>query len=246
MRSNGTGGFYSKPSLCIPIAARDSEDLDRQIEYVRVISPDFVEFRGDYYPKDGCIEALKQIATELSGIPVIFTFRKKDEGGICELEESERKEIILSAISSGYASILDIEESTKSDDLRDVIDVSRKEGVLVMMSFHDMRTIPPGDIIKEKIENMSRMGADIIKIAVTPRNKKAAFDFIEIMRGIKQITDIPVVIVTMGQHGLFLRLFGWVLESPIVYAAGLVRTAPGQPPAQYVKWLIDSKPSYKF
>ncbi|MDI6600151.1 MAG: type I 3-dehydroquinate dehydratase [Thermoanaerobacteraceae bacterium] len=230
--------FRNKPLICIPIAPHDLEDLKRQAEYAKGIIPDMVEFRADYYKDNNFNEALKYIAFMLPVTPVIFTFRKKEEGGVSEIKESERLDIILKAVSSGYMSILDIEESTEEGALKRVVDASRHEGIPVMMSYHDMKAVPPNNVLREKLYNIQDKGANAAKIAVTPRSKEEAFKFIETITEIKKAVNISTVVVTMGEHGMFLRLFGWVLESPIIYAAGLVHTAPGQPPAEYVRWLI--------
>lgn len=229
--------FKHKPLICIPIAAASPEDLRQHVEYVRNISPDIIEFRADYYQGADCIEALKYISAQLPNIPIIFTFRKYDEGGVKDIEEGERARIILKAITAGYIGLIDIEESTSDEYLNAIVGASKKEGIPVIMSYHNLNTMPPYDFIENRINRMQQKGADIAKIAVTPRSRSEAFEFADEFRKIKEKTNMPTIIVTMGENGMFLRLFGWVLDSPIIYAAGLVHTAPGQPPAQFIKWL---------
>ncbi len=226
----------SRPSVCIPIAARGAGDLERHIAFVKDMSPDLVEFRADYYRGPDCAGAAKIISDGLPGMPLIFTFRKRSEGGARDMEESERTAVILNAISSGYISAVDIEESTVEDRLEEVAAASRSNGIPVIMSYHDFFDMPSYEKLRSKIHNMKQKGADVAKISVTPSNRSEAFAFIDNFVRIKRDTDMPTIAVTMGEHGLFLRLFGWVLDNPIIYAAGLVPTAPGQPPAQFIRW----------
>lgn len=229
--------FKHKPLICIPIAAEGPEDLKQHTEYVSNISPDIIEFRADYYQGGDRVEALNYISSEMPDTPIVFTFRKRDEGGVKDIEESARAGIILEAVSSGHIGLIDIEETTGEEYLDAIVRASKNEGIPIIMSYHDLHGIPSYSIIENKIRNMQQKGADIVKIAVTPRNRNEAFEFMDGFRKIKENTNIPAIAITMGVNGLFLRLFGWVLDSPIIYAAGLVHTAPGQPPAQFIKWL---------
>ncbi len=217
-----------RPLLCVPIAANDPADMKHNMDYLKDISPDLVEFRADYYNRPDYIKAVDIISDSLPDIPVIFTFRKHDEGGSMSIKESKRVKIILKAVASGCISLVDIEESTREDYLKIVVEEARQRSVQVLMSYHNFEGIPNRDVLKDKVCNMSQNGADIAKIAVMPRCRCEAFRFVDDYKLIKRESGIPVIGIAMGKYGRRLRLFTSILESPIVYAAGLKPTAPGQ------------------
>ena len=102
--------------ICVPIMGKNKRELLSQAKEVVNMKPDIIEWRvdfldisnkmeGDYYIH--CIaNKLKKITKD---IPLIYTFRTKEEGGEKSITWELYKKYIVSAICRGDADFFDVE-----------------------------------------------------------------------------------------------------------------------------------------
>ena len=73
------------PKICVPIVGTTKEELVEEVEALKGISLDVVEWRVDFYENVEDIEKVKEVLADLRKLllntPILFTFRSAKEGG---------------------------------------------------------------------------------------------------------------------------------------------------------------------
>ena len=73
------------PKICVPIVGTTKEELIEEVEALKDISLDVVEWRVDFYENVEDIEKVKEVLADLRKLllntPILFTFRSTKEGG---------------------------------------------------------------------------------------------------------------------------------------------------------------------
>ncbi len=74
-----------KPKICVPIVGRTEREILAQAERIREIQAEIVELRAYWFEEvDAFVRVkavLEKIRQVLEEVPILFTFRKKGEGG---------------------------------------------------------------------------------------------------------------------------------------------------------------------
>ena len=243
------------PKICVPLVGRTEEEILKQAidivkESARCESQhpgykvDIVEFRADYYDdvtnSTKLLELLKVLRDVFSDKLLLFTYRSEEEGGEFRHDRAENMlaDIYEWVIVSGLVDLIDIEllqgnyyvvrNSTKAHD----------NGVRVIISNHDLEKTPHDADMEEMLREMKIFGADIMKIATTPKNEfdvRRLMEFTEnVTKGNKGYEDIqlPLVTMAMGELGKKTRVSGKTTGSAITFAMVGNASAPGQLPLE--------------
>ena len=163
----------------------------------------------------------------MTDVPVILTLRRKEDGGQCMLSETERRQLLISALDGDFAYV-DIEEDVKRNDVEQK---AREKGVRIIRSFHDFSGIP--DDIYSRIYRLSERG-DIAKAAVTPHTIQ---DLLTLFRIAEELKDVPKIIIGMGDWGIPIRILYKKAGSLLTFACSGEAVAPGQVSAKDLKML---------
>ena len=87
---------------------------------------------------------------------------------------------------------------------------------------------------------MQHFHADIIKIAVMPKNKE---DVIALLLATEEMVSkhakCPVVSMSMSKLGIISRVSGELFGSAITFASAGIASAPGQIPVESMKMVLD-------
>lgn len=232
-------GLYmvKRPLLCLPIMAKSREGLCEQAAEAAAHRPDLIEWRADGLdwsrPEAELHDLLVEVKKSAGGVPLVFTLRKKGEGGLCSLPEEMRIKLMEQAINTGHLAYLDAELSTDASMIKRIINAAGGNGTRVILSYHDFDGTPGEDFLIGIIKSASEMGADIAKVAVTA---KSGGDVLRLLGAAYKVkndgTGIPFSVMAMGPLGAFTRIAAGVFGSEIVYASGGTVTAPGQIPVE--------------
>ena len=122
--------------------------------------------------------------------------------------------------------------SNEPAHVRRVREVSRANGTKMIMSFHDFHHTPGLELLNQRFLEAERLGADIAKVAVMPRNLDDVLTLLNATLQSSQKLEIPLVSMSMGGYGSLTRMFGWVFGSAITFAIGGSSSAPGQVPIE--------------
>jgi 3-dehydroquinate dehydratase-1 len=192
---------------------------------------DIVEFRLDAFPS--AMEVV-EAAIETLPVPALITARDPHEGGLNNLGFSPR--LALLNAMAGRAGLIDIELRNFAI-FSEAIDHAVESGVVVIASHHDFAGMPSSSQIDDIIGQALEGGADMAKLAVTPRSSA---ELAELAGRLENGSPIPLSLMGMGRFGRVSRLLFGQLGSRLNYGFIDEPTAPGQWPAGELKRLIAS------
>ena len=223
------------PLVCIPVVAADTKALLEQVEILKPLSPDIVEWRVDGYKTiedtATCLAALDAMREAIGDIPLIFTCRIEAEGDMQPLSQETRLSVIDAAIKSGKVDIVDIELRNEETFIDAVRTAARANGVKLILSYHDFKKTPGEDIIFNKLQQAQTMGADIAKVAAMPENVADVLTLLQAtLKARTEALSVPIVTMSMAREGVITRMAGGLFGSDITFAIGQASSAPGQIP----------------
>lgn len=206
--------------LCVVICGPTINEAREQVKKASARA-DLLEFRIDqfHFSHLGSIASIK----DSTNLPVIFTLRKRSQGGEFSGDEQERLQMIrqLAALQPAY---LDLEY-----DLHDHFDEIKEisPDTKLICSYHDFEHTPKD--LYSILEVMRHECVSIYKIAAI------AYSTVDAMRMLRFVRDtrkkgIQIVGTSMGEYGVPTRILGPVYGSAITYAtvSDIHKTAPGQ------------------
>lgn len=226
-------GSASFPAICAPLVGRTRDRLLAETAVVAAKRPDIIEWRVDFFEGIGdtalVVKALGGIRQAAGGIPILFTRRSMREGGErITLSEEEVVALYRAVCGSGYVDLVDFEMDNGPGDVQAVREISRAQGVQLILSFHDFQRTPSADVLVQRFAQAASLGADIAKVAVMPQGMDDVLTLLSAnLRASRQL-DIPLVSMSMGRLGAVTRMCGWTFGSAMTFAVGEASSAPGQ------------------
>ena len=164
---------------------------------------------------------------EQAGIPVILTIRRKIDGGYFLSGEGARVTLLSRGLAFAEAdkrhnfAYVDLEEDLEVPGLEEAV---RTFGTGIIRSSHNFEGV--GDITG-KIKSLRRIGDEIAKVAVMPRNLK---DVQAIYRSGRETRKITKIIIGMGNYGVNTRILAEKLGSFLSYASAEEEQISGHTP----------------
>jgi 3-dehydroquinate dehydratase/shikimate dehydrogenase len=158
--------------------------------------------------------------------PLLFTCRSVSQGGRWADDDPARRLALLEAVKRGF-DYVDVEYAS---GLLDVM--IEKAGRGLVVSHHDMEGLP--EDLEGLYARMCECGADIVKIAVTPRSIADVGRLLAFARRTARAGGPPLVPIAMGPLGLVSRIVCGRYGAPFTfaYAEGGYAAAPGQLPVR--------------
>jgi len=206
-----------RPLIAVPMT-------DKSLEAdISADDADLIEVRVDMFSdlsKEYVIDHIRKIK-EKFGKPVITTIRWYHEGGAVEMEDKERKKLYKEIAE--HSDAIDVEIS--SDVFGGALKAGRKKKKPVIASFHDFTGTPDLSFMAELVRKAKSFKADIVKIAVMPRD---AEDLRTLTRFTLDHHDEGIIAIAMGELGMMSRTFLPMIGSLITFASLDTVSAPGQ------------------
>jgi 3-dehydroquinate dehydratase-1 len=230
----GSGRF---PAICAPLVGRTREQLLSEAALVAAKKPDLLEWRVDFFEGIAdtarVVELARRIKQASGGMPLLFTRRSSREGGEkIALTEEQVLALYGAVCASGQVDFIDFEMGNDPAHVREVRERSRAGGVQLVLSFHDFNATPSVEVMNDRFAEAERLGADIAKVAVMPRNMQDILTLLNATLQSSEKRGIPVVSMSMGGPGSITRLCGWAFGSALTFAVGASASAPGQLPIE--------------
>ena len=220
-----------RPKICAIVLGQTEGEILELAKRSNEENCDLIEFRVDHYEYALELDKVKGLLRRLRKTakkPIIFTFRTAREGGKKECSHEYYKELLTMVAENSLCELIDVEESAVAGD-NEFISLLKDLGAYVIVSKHDFTRTPDKDEIMRTFIDMERKGADIIKAAYMPLNKK---DVLNLMAAAEEMTSsyasCPVITISMGQLGMVTRVLGEFIESAITFASITKASAPGQ------------------
>jgi 3-dehydroquinate dehydratase-1 len=204
--------------VCTVVKGNDITSFFKNFKRIKEENAELIELRVDYIEKLS-IDDIELIYSKCGG-ECIFTCRRKDEGGHFQGSEPERMKIIKKAIDLGFEYV-DIELKTVNSTVFDV------KNTKVIVSYHNFDLTPSEKTLKEKVMEMRKVGADIMKFAVKINKQDDIERLAKILVSRKVNEDM--IVIGMGQKGKITRVIFPLLGSYLTFASVDGKTsAPGQ------------------
>ena len=229
-----------KPKICVPVVETTTEKIIQQIQQLQ--DCDLIELRIDFYEN---IHDLKQVhelllqARQQTNLPLLLTYRSLKEGGHIQLTDQEYLSLVQTACQSGCVDIVDIELESGNMLVYQLVEIAHQNHVKVLMSYHDFEKTPTVMEMKERLEKMEIMGADICKIAVMPFSYKDVIQLLNTTMEMSQKLTKPLVTMSMGKIGKITRIVGELVGSSITFASVGQSSAPGQLTLEEMQTLLE-------
>ncbi len=206
--------------ICVSLSeATVSGTTERMGELAGVA--DLFEIRGDLI-RDLDLLAILRAKTE----PLVFTCRPESEGGgVPDAERNRRSRMLLEAIKRGF-DYVDIEHRSGWREL-----MKEKAGRGLIVSLHDFDGMP--DDLEGLYKAMCDDGADIVKLAITPRSFADVVRILEFAGEVGEGGGAPLIPIALSPEGIVTRLISGRYGAPFTYASSARgrETAEGQLPA---------------
>ncbi len=229
-----------KPKICVPVVETTTEKIIQQIQELQ--NCDLIELRIDFYEN---IHDLKQVhelllqVRQQTNLPLLLTYRSLKEGGHIQLSDQEYLSLVQTACQSGCIDIVDIELESGNMLVYQLVEIAHQNHVKVLMSYHDFEKTPAVMEMKERLEKMEIMGADICKIAVMPFSYKDVIQVLNTTMEMSQRLTRPLVTMSMGKIGKITRIVGELVGSSITFASVGQSSAPGQLTLEDMQTLLE-------
>lgn len=182
---------------------------------------DIIELRLDYLTEIS-ISAIAELRQAIT-LPVIFTLRKKSQGGYCELPEQQRL-FTLQQLAMLLPEYIDLEFDVPTE----FADILRNDypGIQLICSYHDFNHTP--DDLSEIFEKIYHPSYALFKIATFANN---ICDTLRLLIFVQNISHKHRVIgIAMGEFGQASRILAPVVGSEFTYGSidDSISSAPGQ------------------
>lgn len=226
--------------ICVPLVAADRQTLLEQAARLGALQPDCIEWRADFCEdlEPDEVPGLLAAVAAASGCPLIFTNRLHAEGGRRSQAEDRRAAILEAAAGTGLPAMVDVEMATPPSLAQRVAATARRSGVAVIRSWHDFSATPPRDALLATLRAMLDAGADVAKVAVTPRVPEDVLALLGAgLEARRTFLDIPGILMSMGALGAVSR-FGGHFGSDLTFAVGVQASAPGQMALDLVRGVL--------
>lgn len=221
-----------KPMICVSVMESSKADIIREVALLVEKGTEMIEWRVDFFEAcedlNAIRETLQAIKESLKETIFLFTFRTQKQGGNREIEEEKLNEIYEIAAESGCVDFIDLEFFELNHPIQKIKHL-KKKGVKIVASHHDFEETPKMEVMEMLLQRMAMGGADIVKLAVMPKDTMDVLRLLEVTSRFHQMSsEIPIVTMSMGKLGMVSRLSGETFGSCITFGAKEKASAPGQ------------------
>jgi len=228
-------------AMCVTLTPGTIEELKDELKTLGGNEFSLIEWRADYlFYADklietviSCIELIKE---SFPSKPLLFTYRRMEEGGQTSLG---RKELIMlrkEVIEQNKADIIDFEmywfrHAQNEEDLNEyssMMERAKELGAIVLLSWHDFEETPDDENLLSVLLTQEESGADVAKIATYARTVIDSDRLMDVSCRASQMLQIPHIAISMGDMGKRSRYDRKNSRSCITFAPVHTPSAPGQ------------------
>ena len=221
------------PKIAVPNVGTNEEEILDSAKKIVAAKPDLMEWRIDYYTagindNSKLIATAKKLRETVGELPILVTFRTKNEGGVLELSEDNYLDLIQTVIENRLGDAVDIELFHDEKRVESLVEAAHNYNVVVIMSNHDFEKVPAKDVIEFRLKKMAEMGADVPKLACMPHTASDVLTLLEATNEVHEEIENPLITMAMGDIGKVTRVAGQVFGSSLSFGAVGKTSAPGQ------------------
>ena len=245
----------ARPEIIVPLVGAYEDELLTQAEAAAGTRARIMEWRLDRFRPDledtaehreavlGALPALRaQLGPDRA---LLVTFRTETEGGGRPIADRDLG-ILLDALISGRRAgtqsavdLVDIETARDPRTVQRVISAAHRHGTVVIGSYHDMEGTPPEEELVEILRAQRRRGADVPKVALTPRSARDVLALLSASLTVAEDLSGPHIAISMGTLGASTRVAAETFGSAATFATAGEGSAPGQLRAEDVAGMLE-------
>lgn len=234
-----------RPKICVPLTGKTAEDIAQQAKAAEASPADVVEWRVDLFDQvtdlAQVLNLLSHLKTILRDKLLLFTFRTEKEGGKPqEFTLKQYRELYEAAAASGALDLVDIELEVAEYLGRKFIQLFKEQQIAIILSHHNFEKTPADGELVLKLSIMKQFHADLGKIAVMPNSLKDVLRLMNISSKLRELVDLPLVLISMGDMGKPSRISGELIQSVMTFGSLAEASAPGQIPVDQLVTILDA------
>lgn len=231
------------PKICVPIPIKSDNLKENEIIIGKVleVNPDLIEFRFDFIHDTHAITSsfIKSLLNLThSSITTIFTFRDDSEGGNAKVSKEERLKIYKLLIEA-KPDYIDIEMSSDTETLSEIISLALMNKVRIIFSYHDFQRTSSYSkaleillrfeerLIENNLNEFNIIDNSLFKIIFTAQDFEDNLVPIQLCKYFSK-NNKNVISFCMGELGIFSRITCVKFGSFMTYGSLVEKTAPGQ------------------
>jgi 3-dehydroquinate dehydratase-1 len=233
-----------RPRVCVPLTSATLRDLQAEAGAVSAAAADLVELRIDRLagaPSGGVArDAIELLQAALDpALPVLVTFRTAAEGG-APIGPQAYRDVLLEVVSAAGTAAVDVEAALPRDVVGAVVEAAHGAGKTVVLSFHDLEGTPARTAVVDLLLHQQALGADLVKLACTPRTPEDVLTLLAATRDYADRPDArPAITMAMGPLGVVSRIAGETFGSVLTFGTVGAASAPGQVDALALRATLD-------
>lgn len=223
------------PLICTPLVGKTHDRVLAEAVSVVAKRPDVIEWRVDHFDAIGdtasVLDAARGLRAVVGDLPVIFTRRSINEGGEpIGIGEEEVVRLYDAVAASRLVDFIDYEMGNDPEHVKRVRERTRAHGTRLVLSYHNFGYTPGRDFLVQRFLEAERLGADVAKVAVMPRDRMDVLTLLAATAEADAKGRIPLISMAMGPLGSVTRMVGGLFGSSLSFAVGEAASAPGQIP----------------
>ncbi|MGN6982081.1 type I 3-dehydroquinate dehydratase, partial [Neisseria sp. P0009.S007] len=164
------------PKIAVPLVAANTQELEQALRVLKETAFDIIEFRADFFQEaldaDFIAEQLGIARQAFPDKPLLFTFRRAQEGGNTPCSDDYYFKLLEKIVCSKQADIIDIELFAEKSGVKQTIALAHEYQTAALLCNHDFQATPSLADITGRLKTMAEWGADICKIAVMPQSSQ--------------------------------------------------------------------------
>lgn len=221
------------PKVCVSIMAESHEGIIQKALVLKACDVDFVEWRADAFVGAKDLAAVKSVLyalrETLGQIPLIFTLRTAEEGGLVSVRAEEYNRILKAVAELGLADFIDLEMWLPADWTNQIINGARENQCFVIGSKHDFHKTGTLESLLSCLEQIEASGVDVVKLACMPQTKQDVLTLLLATQiHYEKPGTAPLITMAMGKLGQISRVLGGYSGSALTFGAEGKLSAPGQ------------------
>lgn len=236
----GTG----KPKICVPLTGKTQSEIMDEAKRATNSGADLIEWRIDWFDDvfDFCKleDTARKIKRIIGDMPLLMTFRTKEEGGKRDISLEHYGELISEICNKKMAEMVDIEALKEETFIKNIVSVAIKNDLVTVGSNHDFDKTPSKEEIISRLCKMQELGLHITKIAVMPQKERDVLTLLDATLAMKETyADRPFITMSMSKKGLISRLAGECFGTCLTFGTAGAASAPGQIDAKELNHVLD-------
>jgi 3-dehydroquinate dehydratase I len=221
------------PAIITPLVGQTRAAILDEVVAIVPKRPDLLEWRIDFYEEIGnpaaVVATAQAIRAQAAGIPVLLTRRNATEGGqAIAIAEPAVVAMYAAACEAKCVELIDYELSNAPADQKRLREVSRKNDIGLIASYHNFQMTPDAATLDEKFAAADRLDADVAKVALMPKSEQDVLTLLAATARARAAIARPLITMSMGGVGSLSRVMGFVYGSAATFAVGKSSSAPGQ------------------